>query len=72
MGKSSQQKQTTQDFFILAVKLDSVLICLCVCDKKFNFLSWAIKLVFAEPVTYTKVNQYPLQLGGVPSSGVLS
>ena len=34
LGKSSQQKQTTQDFFILAVKLDSVLMCLCVCDKK--------------------------------------
>ena len=31
LGKSSQQKQTTQDFFILAVKL---------CDKKLNFLSW--------------------------------
>ena len=34
LGKSSQQKQTTQDYFILAVKLDSVLMCLCVCDKK--------------------------------------
>jgi len=49
LGRSSQQKQTTQDFFILAVKLDSVLTCLC--DKKLNFLSWAIRPVFAEPVT---------------------
>ena len=49
---SSQQKQTTQDFFILAVKLDSVLMCLCVCDQKLNFLSWAIRPVFADPVTY--------------------
>jgi len=31
--KSSQQKQTTQGYFTLAVKLDSVLICICVCDK---------------------------------------
>ena len=48
LGRSSQQKQkqTTQDFFILAVKLDSVLMCLCVCDEKiFNFLSWAIRPV---------------------------
>jgi len=34
LGRSNQQKQTTQDFFILAVKLDSVLMYLCVCDKK--------------------------------------
>ena len=33
LGKSSQQKQTTQDYFILAVKLDSVLMCLCLCQK---------------------------------------
>jgi len=32
--KNSQQKQTTQDYFILAVKLDSVLMCLCVYGKK--------------------------------------
>ena len=51
LGRSSQQKHTTQDFFILAVKLDSVLICLCVYDKKLNFLSWAIRPVFADPVT---------------------
>ena len=53
LGKSSQQKQTTQDFFILAVKLDIVLMCLYACDKKLNFLSWAIKPVFADPVTFT-------------------
>jgi len=52
LGKSSQQKQTTQDFFILAAKFDSVLVCLCVCDKKLNFLSWAIRSVFADPVTF--------------------
>jgi len=51
LGRSSQQKQTTQDYFILAVKLDSVLMCLCVCGKKLNFISWAIKLVFTDPVT---------------------
>jgi len=49
LERSSQQKQTTQDFFMLAVKLDSVLMCLC--DKKLNFLSWAIRPVFADPVT---------------------
>ena len=50
-GKSSQQKQITQDFFILTVKLDSILIYLCVCGKNLNFLSWAIRPVFADPVT---------------------
>jgi len=54
LGRSSQPKQTTQDFFSLAVKLGSVLMCLCVCDKKLNFLSWAIRPVFAEPVKYHK------------------
>ena len=56
LGRSSQQKQTTQDFFILTVKIDSVLMCLCVCDKKLNFLSWAIRPVFADPVTYWLVD----------------
>ena len=36
VGKSSQQKQTTEAYFILALKLGSVLMCLCVCDKKFE------------------------------------
>jgi len=52
--KNSQQKQTTQDYFILALKLDKALMCLCVCRKKFNFLSWVIRPVFADPVTYIK------------------
>ena len=56
LGRNSQQKQTTKDFFILAVKLDSVLMCLCICDKKLNFLSWAIRPVFADPVTYCLVD----------------
>jgi len=30
LGKSSQQKQTTQNYFILAVKLDIVLIYSCI------------------------------------------
>jgi len=34
LGKSSQQEQTTEDYFILALKLDSVERCLCVCGKK--------------------------------------
>ena len=51
LDKSSQQKQTTQDFFILAVKLDSALMCLCVCDKKLYFLSWTIRLVFTVTIT---------------------
>ena len=55
LRRSSQQKQTTQDFFILAVKFDSVLMCLCVCYKKLNFLSWAIRPVFADPITYVHV-----------------
>ena len=51
LRKSSQQKQKTQDYFILAVKLDSALMCFCVCGKKLSFLSWAIRLAFADPVT---------------------
>ena len=50
-GKSSQQNQTTQCCLILVVKLDSVLMCLCVCAKKVSFLSWVIRPVFADPVT---------------------
>ena len=52
LGKSSQQKQTTQDLPSLAVKLDSVLMYLCICVNRMNFLSWAIRLVLADPVTY--------------------
>ena len=36
----------------MAVKLDSAFIKLCVCVKKSNFLSWAIRTVFVDPVTY--------------------
>ena len=35
----------------MAVKLDSAFIKLCVCVKKSNFLSWAIRTVFVDPVT---------------------
>jgi len=52
LENSSQQKQTTQGYFMLAVKLDSVLMYLCVCGKKLNFLSWVIRPVFADPVPY--------------------
>ena len=37
----------------MAVKLDSTFIKLCVCVKKSNFLSWAIRTVFVDPVTYS-------------------
>jgi len=57
LERSSQQKQITQDFFILAVKLDSVLMYLCVCDKKLNFMSWVIRPVFADPVTYCVIKR---------------
>ena len=36
----------------MAVKLDSAFIKLCVCVKNSNFLSWAIRTVFVDPVTY--------------------
>ena len=36
----------------LAVKLDSTSVFMCLCDKKLNFLSWAIMPVFADPVAY--------------------
>ena len=49
--KNYQEVTNWSKWLILAVKLDSVLMCLCVCDKKLNFLSWAIRPVFAEPVT---------------------
>ena len=52
LGESSQQKQATQDYFILALELDNLLMCLCVCGKKLNFLSWAIRLVFADPCSH--------------------
>ena len=48
---SSQQKQTTLLWSTVAVKLDSAFIKLCVCEKKSNFLSWAIRAVFVDPVT---------------------
>jgi len=60
LGKSSQQKQTTQDYLILTVKLDSVLMCLCVCGKNLNFLSWAIRPVFADPVMTELINRKSL------------
>ena len=34
------------------MKLDSAFIKLCVCVKKSNFLSWAIRTVFVDPVTF--------------------
>ena len=49
--KSSQQKQTTLLWSTVAVKFDSAFIKLCVCVKKSNFLSWAIRTVFVDPVT---------------------
>ena len=50
LGK--KQSAALKGYFILAVKLDSALMCLCVCAKKLNFLSWAIRPVFADPVTF--------------------
>ena len=50
--KSSQQKQTASLWSNVAVKLDSAFTKLCVCVKKSNFLSWAIRTVFVDPVTY--------------------
>ena len=44
------------------MKLDSVLMCLCVYGKKLNFLSWAIRPVFADPVTYRQQSPYALNL----------
>ena len=48
------------------MKLDSVLMCLCVCDKKLNFLSWTIRLVFADPVTYYVVQSISLLKESLP------
>ena len=45
----------------MAVKLDSAFIKLCVCVKKSNFLSWAIRTVFVDPVTYTLIKQSALE-----------
>ena len=42
LGKSIQQQHTTQDYFISAVKLVSVLMYHRVYGKKLNFLSWAV------------------------------
>ena len=53
LGKSSQRKQTTQNYFILAVKLDSVLMCLFVCDKKIELPVVGDKTGFWNPVTYS-------------------
>ena len=51
LGKSSQRNQTTQCCLILVVEPDSVLMYLCICAKKSNFSSWAIRRVFTDPVT---------------------
>ena len=37
------------------MKLDSAFIKLCVCVKKSNFLSWAIRTVFVDPVTFHEI-----------------
>ena len=44
--------QTTLLWSTVAVKLDSAFIKFCVCEKKSNFMSWAIRTVFIDPVTY--------------------
>ena len=43
----------------MAVKLDSAFIRLCLCEKKSNFLSWAIRTVFVNPITF---NDYEAEI----------
>ena len=45
LTKCSQQKQTTRDYFNLAAKLDSVLMCLCICDKKLKYQKLLLRFV---------------------------
>ena len=52
LEKRSQQKQTTLLWSTVTMKFDSAFIKLYVCVNKLNFLSWAIRPVFVDPVTY--------------------
>ena len=42
----------------MTVKFDSAFIKLCVCVKKSNFLSWAIRPIFTDPVKYDVMGIY--------------
>jgi len=56
LHKSSQQKQTTHVNLVLNVKFISLFIYYSVHDEKLNLLTWAIRLVFSDWVTYIKFN----------------
>jgi len=52
LEKSSYKKQISLLWLSLAVIFDSAFIKLCVGVIKSNFLSWAIRPVFVDPITY--------------------
>jgi len=49
-GKAAGRSRPPKTILFLAVKLDSVLMYLCVGGKKMSFLSWAIRPVFVDLV----------------------
>jgi len=56
LEKSSEKKHIPLLWLSVAVIFDSAFIKLWVCVIKSNFLSWAIRPVFADPVTYHACN----------------
>jgi len=52
LQKSSQQKKITEVLLVLNMELDSLFAYYCVHGEKLNLLSWAIRLIFTEPVTF--------------------
>ena len=54
-----RQQQQSQCMYNLTVKFDITFIKLYVCVNKSYFLSWAIKPVFADPVTNDGVTRQP-------------
>jgi len=59
--KSSQQKQTTQVWLVLIVEFNSLFMYLCVGEKS-DLLTWAIRPVLPDPVTYTEKNGMPFSI----------
>ena len=56
LATALKKQPAKADRSTVAVKLDSAFIKLCVCEKKSNFLSWVIRMVFVDPVTNGDVN----------------
>jgi len=56
--KSSQQKQTTQVWLVFNVEFNSLFMYLCVHGEKSDLLTWVIRQVLPDLVTYTQVFEF--------------